>query len=294
MRAKCFYSVEVRQPRKYTTTRNKHLRLIVLFALCGPGWGVSNALANGGDTCAAATVIGALPFNDTGTTVGFTNDYDETCGSSSGARDVVYSYTPASDERITIALCPSAYDTFLYVYDTNCPGTVVDCNDDACGTGGLLSQLTGLALTSGTNYFIVVDGWSTSEGSFTIDVTLDFLSDHPIGQESNAFITTTSTTDDELFAFALDPGGASQTVTQVVFSLSEIVGLTNGDWSGIEIVEDTNNDGNIGTGETTTVGGAGTVDQAAGTITFSTSFNVTTKTSYILRAAFASLSSGDA
>ena len=128
-----------------------------------------------------------------------------------------------------------------------------------------------------------MDGFSTSQGSFTIDVTLDFLSDHPAGQESNALTTITSTTDDELFAFALDPGGGSVTVTQIVFSLSGIIGLTDADWSGVELVVDANNDGNIGAGETTTVGGAGAVSQAAGTITFSTSFSVTAKTSYILR-----------
>ena len=67
----------------------------------------------------------------------------------------------------------------------------------------------------------------------------------------------------------------------------------DGDWAGVELVVDDNDDGNIGGGETTTVGGAGTVSTAGGTITFSTDFAVTAATSYILRADFSSLSDGD-
>jgi len=271
----------------------KHFGLIVAFSFIVPCLSVSRAVANGGDTCGTATVIASLPFSDTGTTNGFANNYDETCVNSSAARDVVYSYTPASTQKVTISLCPSAYDTFLYVYETNCPGTVAGCNDDACGTSGLRSKLSAVTLTGGKTYFIVVDGFSNKKGSFTIDVTSDFLTDHLAGQESNAFTSTTSTTNDELFAFELDPGSSPVMVTQVVFTLSNINGLTDTDWSGIELVVDSDNDGNIGSGETTTVGGAGVINTTAKTITFSTSFTVTTNTSYILRADFTTLSIGD-
>ncbi|MCH7943901.1 MAG: hypothetical protein IIB67_11825, partial [Proteobacteria bacterium] len=97
----------------------------------------------------------------------------------------------------------------------------------------------------------------------------------------------------ELFAFELDPNGSTITVTELVFSISGISGLVDGDWAGVEIVVDDNDDGNIGGGETTTVGGSGTVSTAGGTITFSTSFDVTAVTSYILRADYSSLSDGD-
>jgi hypothetical protein len=119
------------------------------------------------------------------------------------------------------------------------------------------------------------------------------LADHTAGQESDAFRNFGTETDAELFAFQFDPCLSAFNVTEVVFSLSSIVGLDDADWADIEIVEDTNDDGNIGAGETTTVGGAGTVDTAAGTVTFSTSFNVTAATNYILRADFSFLEDGD-
>ncbi len=56
---------------------------------------------------------------------------------------------------------------------------------------------------------------------------------------------------------------------------------------------DDNGDGTIGGGETTTVGGSGSVDQAAGTITFTTSFSVSAATNYILTADFIALDTDD-
>ncbi len=118
------------------------------------------------------------------------------------------------------------------------------------------------------------------------------LSDHAAGQQPDAFSQSGSVTNAELFGFQFTPI-SSFTVTQLVFRLTNLSGLVNGDWAGVEIVVDTNGDGSIGGGETTTVGGAGSVNQAAGTITFSTSFVVSATTNYILRADFASLSTGD-
>ncbi len=119
------------------------------------------------------------------------------------------------------------------------------------------------------------------------------LEDHAAGQVSDAFHEHGTETNAELFAFNFIPCAGGMTVTQLVFRISSISGLVNGDWSGLELVKDTNINGHIGIGETTTVGGTGVVNQAAGTITFSTSFAVNTTTSYILRGDFASLSSGD-
>ena len=53
-----------------------------------------NTLAQG-DNCNNAEVINALPFQDNGTTDGFSNDYDATCSTSGDpfAPDVVYRYT---------------------------------------------------------------------------------------------------------------------------------------------------------------------------------------------------------
>jgi len=118
------------------------------------------------------------------------------------------------------------------------------------------------------------------------------LSDHGAGQERDAFTESGGETDAELFGFSLTPV-APFTVTQLVFRLTNLNGLTDGDWAGVEIVVDDDISGDIDPGEATTVGGSGVVNQAAGTITFSTSIAVNVETHYILRADFASLSDGD-
>ena len=135
----------------------------------------------GGDTCATAFVIPSIPFSDTGTTAGYTDDYDEICPfDTPGAPDVVYSYTPASSGMIDISLCTnSAYDTKLYVYANSCgsyqSNTFVACNDDACSTPSMpnafVSSIYGLSVTGGTTYYIVVDGYEGANGAYTIDVS---------------------------------------------------------------------------------------------------------------------------
>ncbi len=54
----------------------------------------NEAVRQGGDTFADAYLIDSLPFEDDGTTVGFHDNYDETCPTESFAPDVCYKYTP--------------------------------------------------------------------------------------------------------------------------------------------------------------------------------------------------------
>ncbi len=128
-----------------------------------------NVILQGGDNINDATVIDALPYNTTGTTSGYTNDYDEICPySGSTAPDVVYSYSPSADILVDISLCGnSQYDTKLYVYQ-NSAGNLVECIDDNCP--GYQSELLGLALTGGNTYYIVVDGYGTEFGDYTFDM----------------------------------------------------------------------------------------------------------------------------
>jgi hypothetical protein len=131
----------------------------------------------GGDNVASATVIGALPYSNTGTTSGYLNDYDETCPFSGGtAPDVVYSYTPATSGCVSIDLCGSSYDTKVYVYENAVTlGNPFACNDDyyvsgdPCGS--FVSALFGLALTGGNTYYFVVDGYGINNGNYIINVT---------------------------------------------------------------------------------------------------------------------------
>ena len=119
------------------------------------------------------------------------------------------------------------------------------------------------------------------------------LADHVAGQETGAFTGSGSNVPAELFGFNLDPGPATLSVTELFFKITSIVGLTDGDWANIDLVVDDDNNGDLEVTEITLVGGIGVVDQAAETVTFSTSFNVSAVTNYILRADFGSLSDGD-
>ena len=143
--------------------------------------GEGAAVAVGGDTCATATVIGTLPYSDTGNTCGFADNYDEICPfDTPTSPDVVYRFTAPVNMTIDITLCTnSAYDTKLYVYDTVCgayqSGTAIACTDDACSTPSyfdpFVSDVGTVSLLSGHTYYIVVDGFGGDCGNYTIDVT---------------------------------------------------------------------------------------------------------------------------
>jgi len=124
----------------------------------------------GGDTFATATPIPALPYVDTGNTCTFTNDYDPPCvGEIHSARDVVYSFAPNANVCVDISLCGSGYDTEVVVYQNNV-GTPVACQDDS-PTCGLQSRLSNVPLIAGNTYYIVVDGYAASTGSFLLTIT---------------------------------------------------------------------------------------------------------------------------
>jgi hypothetical protein len=129
----------------------------------------------GGDTIASATVIGSLPYSDSGTTVGYVNNYDEVCPyTGSLSPDVVYSYYASANGCINVDLCYSTYDTKVYVYE-NAQGNLIACNDDfyfalPCYTYS--SKVENVLLTAGNTYYIVVDGYGSASGNYAMDVTV--------------------------------------------------------------------------------------------------------------------------
>ncbi len=132
-----------------------------------------------GDTIAMAFPLPSyIPCTVTGTTVGFTNDYDEVCPyTGSMAPDVVYSYTPANPAllSINIDLCYSSYDTKVYIYqDVYTPGAPLACNDDyyfAAPCYTYSSFLGMVPISFGHTYFIVIDGYGSSSGAYSCDIT---------------------------------------------------------------------------------------------------------------------------
>ena len=138
----------------------------------------------GGDTVFDATVIPSMPFNDSGNTFGYTNDYDEVCPySGSTSPDVVYSFTPEYSLSLIVDLCGSNYDTKIYIYDSNL--NLVDCNDDFyfedfCGI--YVSKIEFAEVIGGETYYIVIDGYGGDYGDYILNVYDSwhcFLECHP-------------------------------------------------------------------------------------------------------------------
>jgi hypothetical protein len=119
-----------------------------------------------------------------------------------------------------------------------------------------------------------------NEGSEESAGTLS-LGNHVAGQETDKFTTGSSVTGAELFAFKLtNTTDSTVTVKKVLFPLSAVIGISQGDFANLELYVDANNDGTIGGGETTTVGGTGVVNAGVTDITFSTDFTISASTTF--------------
>jgi hypothetical protein len=124
----------------------------------------------GGDTIVTAFTIASLPFVETGTTIGYNDDYDEMCPYGGAGPDVVYRFVSTMPQSVDVDLCGSNYDTKVIIYDAGLH--FVACNDDfysgePCGT--YVSKIENAPLGVGT-YYIVVDGYGQSAGTYIVAV----------------------------------------------------------------------------------------------------------------------------
>jgi hypothetical protein len=111
------------------------------------------------------------------------------------------------------------------------------------------------------------------------------LANHAAGQEADKFTSGSSVTGAELFAFKLTNNLSSGvTVDQLQFQLSGVSGVVQTDFANLAIYVDANNDGAIGGGETTAVGGTGVVSGGVTTITFGTDFTISASSTTSSRA----------
>lgn len=115
--------------------------------------------------------------------------------------------------------------------------------------------------------------------SSAIDGTFDVLpnmtlGDHPVGQIADQF-GGPSAADHPLYRFQIVEAGETATIGAIGFTLTGVSGLTEGSFSGLELVEDTNGNGIVDSGESV-VGGEGvaSIEDGIGTISFSSSFIV--------------------
>jgi len=128
---------------------------------------IPNPDRQGGDTIDDAVLISALPYSTTGTTTGYTNDYDEACPyTTSTAPDVVYEIRIPSDAILTIDMLGSAYDTKIYVYDEDLE--LVACNDDFYPD--YVSKLEDVPVAAGAGYYLIIDGYEESHGDYELTI----------------------------------------------------------------------------------------------------------------------------
>lgn len=130
-------------------------------------------------SCSAPLVIPS----DGGTIMGSTNGTSGltgTCAYTNAAPERVFQWTAPRSGVATIQTCSGKtnFDTVLYVRRRACAsGAQVGCNDDTRGCGTTLdgafphrgSKVTP-KVVAGRTYFIVVDGYATSRGTFELTV----------------------------------------------------------------------------------------------------------------------------
>ena len=128
---------------------------------------IPSAVRQGGDTIADAILISGVPYHGTGTTSGYTNDYDEACPyADSTAPDVVYSFLLPDDAALDIDMLGSVYDTKIYLYDEALE--LVACNDDFYPD--YVSMLENVPVVGGVLYYLVIDGYGEEHGDYELTI----------------------------------------------------------------------------------------------------------------------------
>jgi hypothetical protein len=117
-------------------------------------------------SCADLVLTDPVPFQVTGSTSGQGNDINPGCATSS-ASDVAFAFVAPVNGNYTFTTAGSSYDTVLYLI-SGCSGREVACNDDA---GGTLQSSVNATMSAGQTVIVIVDGYSSSQGSFRLNVS---------------------------------------------------------------------------------------------------------------------------
>jgi hypothetical protein len=131
-----------------------------------------SALRAQNDTCAGAEVISSVPYTAPSSAVNgpaATDDLDVTCNSSSATgttHGVWFTYTPSANGT-GILTQTSTNDTVMAVFTGSCAGlTQIACSDPNSAS---------VAMTSGTQYWILIGMWGTSAPTTNYGFTFNFL-----------------------------------------------------------------------------------------------------------------------
>ena len=193
-------------PEQYEAHVDKMARFIAAQRQQAATPKIDDGIRAPGDTCVAATPeISSLPFNTAGTTVGATDDFDlppdtadPTCtaavtctgtgpvgslprgaiytGSGTGP-DTAYSIQTSANCDLNIEMTSTTEDLGLTLFLGQCSSSLADCGC-ASDTGfGGDTETIALSAVAGTQYFVVIDGYSTGgtppgpSDTFDLDIT---------------------------------------------------------------------------------------------------------------------------
>lgn len=126
-------------------------------------------------TCASPVVLPSeVPQTVTGSTLGRPREAYGSCGPLAedqlkAGPDMVYSFTAPRDGDYTFDTRGSEFDTVLHVHDLTCAGTELGCGDDIQAPVEKTSETT-VPLVAGKTVAIVVDGYESSAGAFTLNI----------------------------------------------------------------------------------------------------------------------------
>ncbi len=123
--------------------------------------------------------LGALPIDCgqvvSGSTVNASNDVAPFCGTSDGTGGGLWYSFIGDGSCVTLSTCNPGtnYDTKLRVYTGSCDDLICEAGDDddpGCGLSSLRSTVTFVSM-DGTEYFVLVHGFGSSEGLFELSMT---------------------------------------------------------------------------------------------------------------------------
>lgn len=143
------------------------MRHVAYLLACSVALLSSSPCAAQSDVCGGAPIL-ACGAVVSGSTVGYNSDNTPFCTIGNSSAAGVWYRVVGTGGNITASLCGSGYDTRIRVYKGNCGTlTCVTGNDDYCGLG---SRVVWTSVLS-TTYFILVHGYGSAVGAYTLSIT---------------------------------------------------------------------------------------------------------------------------
>ncbi|MEZ4372968.1 MAG: hypothetical protein R3B07_19245 [Polyangiaceae bacterium] len=157
----------------WVTAGTKYYAIVDGYSGASGGFNLDATLypATPGDTCPGepATWSGTGPYtwSASGDTSNRPNNYGSSgCGSAAG--DAVYALTAPVNGTLTVEVSGS-FDSEIFL-STSCGDYDLACNDD---TGSSGTETFSVPVASGTTYYVVIDGYSSSySGSYNVNATI--------------------------------------------------------------------------------------------------------------------------